>query len=86
MLATVVALCSSCFFCIVRLLESSDYSPSILFIYLENRPIQKDKSQIWKCIRSAADGIFQMFLDIVEAKVKSTYTALQLESGCPCKS
>nr|CAB3264847.1 phosphatidylinositol 4-kinase alpha-like [Phallusia mammillata] len=58
----------------LRVLHSPDYSPEILFKYLEDRAIQKDKSQIWKCVKAAADRIFHMFLDKIAAKEKTFST------------
>ncbi|XP_076804178.1 phosphatidylinositol 4-kinase alpha-like [Clavelina lepadiformis] len=58
----------------LRVLYSPNYSPDVLFKYLEDRAIQKDKSQIWKCIKVVADLVFQMFMDIIAAKDKTEET------------
>uniref|UniRef100_H2ZBY1 1-phosphatidylinositol 4-kinase n=1 Tax=Ciona savignyi TaxID=51511 RepID=H2ZBY1_CIOSA len=58
----------------LRVLHSNEYSPEVLFTYLEDRTIQKDKSQMWKCIKSVADCVFVIFLDSIAVKVKSPST------------
>lgn len=49
--------------------HNPEYSPDILFEYLEDQVIQKDKSQIWKCIKAVYDQVFLSFLDSMTAKV-----------------
>ncbi|XP_078486851.1 phosphatidylinositol 4-kinase alpha [Ciona intestinalis] len=58
----------------LRVLHSVEYSPHVLFTYLEDQTIQKDKSQMWKCVKSVADCVFAVFLDIIASKVKTSST------------
>ena len=40
-----------------------------LFLYLEDRFIVKDKSEMWKCIRVVAQKAFEMFLSVKAEQV-----------------
>ena len=42
-----------------------------LFLYLEDRFIVKDKSEMWKCIRVVAQKAFEMFLSVKAEKVRN---------------
>jgi len=54
---------------VFRVLHSPEYSPDVMFQYLEDQAIQKDKSQIWKCVKAVYDRVFTFFLDLTSAKV-----------------
>ena len=43
-----------------------------LFLYLEDRFIVKDKSEMWKCIRVVALKAFEMFLSVKSEKVRDS--------------
>ena len=54
----------------VRVLHSTEPTAFHgLFLYLEDRFIVKDKSEMWKCIRVVALKAFEMFLSVKAEKV-----------------
>ena len=39
-----------------------------IFSYLEDRAVQKDKNDVWRCMRFAFDNIFKNFLQGLASK------------------
>ena len=70
--------CPDCtFFCCtsfcIRVLHSTEPTAFHgLFLYLEDRFIVKDKTEMWKCISVVAQKAFEMFLSIKAEKVSDT--------------
>jgi len=56
--------------CYTRVLHSTEPTAFHgLFLYLEDRFILKDKSEMWKCISVVAQRAFDMFLSVKAEKV-----------------
>lgn len=49
----------------LRVLNSPSYSINYLFQYLEDRTIQKDKADMWRCIQAVTDVIFKTYLELL---------------------
>ena len=49
-----------------------------LFLYLEDRFIVKDKSEMWKCIRVVAQKAFEMFLSVKSEKVSDILVSFMI--------
>jgi len=57
--------------CYIRVLHSTEPTAFHgLFLYLEDRFIVKDKSEMWKCISVVAQKAFEMFLSVKNEKVR----------------
>jgi len=65
--------CWYCHGCLcIRVLHSTEPTAFHgLFLYLEDRFIMKDKSEMWKCTRVVAQKAFEMFLCVKAEKVMS---------------
>lgn len=50
-----------------------------LFQYLEDRAVQRDKSDVWRCMRSAFDKIFDNFLTLMSNKPRNNERESELE-------
>jgi phosphatidylinositol 4-kinase len=47
---------------------------------LEDKGIQKDKAGMWKCMQAVANKVFKQFLKLMEEKLRTRTTELELES------
>ncbi|XP_062522021.1 phosphatidylinositol 4-kinase alpha-like [Corticium candelabrum] len=51
-----------------------------VFLYLEDKGIQRDKAGMFQCMQAVADKIFGQFLHLLEKKPRTRETELELES------
>lgn len=59
--------------------HAADTSFDVIFEYLCDPVIQKDKSGMWQCLLSVSERVFQIFLDVLATKPKDGRREAELE-------
>nr|XP_006818688.1 PREDICTED: phosphatidylinositol 4-kinase alpha-like [Saccoglossus kowalevskii] len=52
----------------------------IMFRYLEDKAIQKDKAGMWQCLSAISDQVFKMFLNLMEKRPRTEVRDRELET------
>ncbi|XP_065557789.1 phosphatidylinositol 4-kinase alpha-like [Artemia franciscana] len=65
---------------VLRVKHSDKPNFYYIFDYINDPAIQKDKSQIWKCVSSVGEKIFSEFLNVMASRPKTVETGKELEN------